>query len=133
MAVPPSNFLSGMDEFPNQSTVTSLSFHAKTRLHQRGVDGSGGGNNQQAEGGGHGNENGGELMQLLGAGRTQVSCYVLTGTSLHRPCPDPSLPHPTPTESMHPASTFQALGAQQRAKHTRDGMPQKLLLSQLAF
>lgn len=31
MAVPPSNFLSGMDEFPNQSTVTSLSFHAKTR------------------------------------------------------------------------------------------------------
>ena len=59
-AMPPSNFLSGMNEFPNQSTVTSLSFHGKTRLHQRGVDGSGGGNNQQAEGGGHGNENGGE-------------------------------------------------------------------------
>lgn len=60
VAMPPSNFLSGMDEFPNQSAVASLSFHVKIRLHQRSADGSGGGNKQQAEGGGHGNENGGE-------------------------------------------------------------------------
>lgn len=87
MAGPPSNFLSGMDEFPSQSTVTSLSFHAKTRLHQRGVDGSGGGNNQQAEGGGHGNENGGELVQLLGAGRTQVSLLCSNGDFPPLPLP----------------------------------------------
>lgn len=33
VAMPPFNFLSGMDEFPNQSAVASLSFHVKTRLH----------------------------------------------------------------------------------------------------
>ena len=33
VAMPPSSFLSGMDEFPNQSAVASLSFHVKTRLH----------------------------------------------------------------------------------------------------